>query len=173
MAIRASRLQPQGGKFQEGRFVLPIRKPFQGPQLLWKDDNSHIPAAAPQLVFQTLWTANNLTFGFRSERIAYAKGHFHGIMLGAEEAACSLGTPMPARGSGVDTVGLLGAQSFQSGASEKSLREMNPQLRLKIGRILQEKAGMGFPGLSKGAKERSNRSGQRSRKQLGEGGGLQ
>lgn len=122
-AIRASRLQPQGGKFQEGRFLLPIRKPFQGPQLLWKDDHSHIPAAAPQLVFQTLWTANNLTFGFGSERIAYAKGHFHGIMLGAEEAACSLGAPMPARDRGVDTVGLLGTQFSVWSLREESERD--------------------------------------------------
>ena len=80
---------------------------------------------------------------------------------------------MPAKDSRVDTVGLLGTQTFQPGASEKNLREMKPQLRLKIGRILQEKAGMGFPGrtngLSKEAKRRGNRGWQRSFRQFGEG----
>lgn len=122
--------------FQEGRFLPPIRKPFQGPQLLQKDDPSNIPAVAPQLFFQTLWTANNSTFGFRSERkdcICRATFPWH------HARCCSLGPPLPARDSGIDTAGLLGTQSFQSGASEKNLREMNPQLRLKIGRICRKK----------------------------------
>lgn len=33
-------------KFQEGRFLPTTRTLFQGPQLLWKDDHSHIPAVA-------------------------------------------------------------------------------------------------------------------------------
>lgn len=82
-------------------------------------------------------------------------------MLGAEEAACC----------GVGTAALLGTQFSVWSLREES--EMHPQLRLKIGRILQEKAGMGFPGqgngLSKGAEGRSNRGGQRSCKQFGEG----
>lgn len=44
-------------------------------------------------------------------------------MLGAEEAACSLGAPMPARDRGVDTVGLLGTQFSVWSLREESERD--------------------------------------------------
>ena len=40
---------------------------------------------------------------------------------------------MPARDSGIGTVGLLGAYNFQPGVSKKNLRGINSQFWLKIG----------------------------------------
>lgn len=79
------------------------------------------------------------------ERTVHARGHFHGIILGAEEAVCSLG---PTRDGGKDTGWALGntegASGLQPETSEKA--EMNPQVMLKIREFCQEKAGKGFPG---------------------------
>lgn len=70
-------------------------------------------------LFQCLWPAHNSTWEVSDvkERTVHARGHFHGILLGVEEAVCST------KDGGKDTGWALGNTEGASGFSAWDLRK--------------------------------------------------